>query len=67
MSWESFDVSVLLTNSKRTIKVADFGVARSLASASFASTLTGTLYYLAPEVVNSQHYDMRADIWFVSS
>ena len=47
------------------VKIGDFGIAKAL-STQFdnASTLLGTPYYMAPEVVkNSGGYNSKADIW----
>ena len=44
--------------------VADFGLARFVAAAGEDLTgETGTYIYMAPEVIKSQHYDNRADIF----
>jgi len=46
------------------IKLADFGIARILASTrEKASTFIGTPYYLAPELVDSKPYAVAVDIW----
>jgi len=47
-----------------TVKVGDLGVARPLSSAeSLASTLVGTPYYCAPEVLAGDAYCNKADIY----
>jgi NIMA (never in mitosis gene a)-related kinase len=46
------------------VKLGDFGVAKTLEhTTDFAKTLIGTPYYLAPELWESQPYNMPADIW----
>jgi CheY-like chemotaxis protein len=47
-----------------TLKLGDFGIARSLEENSdFASTMCGTPYYMAPEVFGGQPYNSKADIF----
>lgn len=62
--------NLLLTPDGR-VKITDFGLSRmsnhdggaSVTAAEFATTLTGTLAYVAPEVLG-RHYDpFKADIW----
>jgi len=46
------------------IKLGDFGIARVLNSTNeLAATVVGTPYYLSPEIVQSNHYDFKTDIW----
>lgn len=47
------------------IKIADFGFARYLQSNMMAATLCGSPMYMAPEVIMSQNYDARADLWSI--
>uniref|UniRef100_A0A8C3WPX2 non-specific serine/threonine protein kinase n=1 Tax=Catagonus wagneri TaxID=51154 RepID=A0A8C3WPX2_9CETA len=49
------------------IKIADFGFARYLHSNMMAATLCGSPMYMAPEVIMSQHYDARADLWSIGT
>ena len=44
------------------IKVCDFGIAQPSLS-SLSTKCTGTLQYMAPEVVNRANYNPAADIW----
>ena len=55
--------NVLLgTNGK--VKVADFGVAKDLASSKdLAQTFIGTFLYMSPERINGDDYGSTADIW----
>lgn len=46
-----------------TLKMTDFGFARYLATESMADTMCGTPLYMAPEILTSQQYDGRADLW----
>jgi len=45
------------------LKIADFGFARHLERASLAETLCGSPLYMAPEILQHQSYDAKADIW----
>ncbi|XP_075389889.1 serine/threonine-protein kinase ULK1 isoform X2 [Tenrec ecaudatus] len=49
------------------IKIADFGFARYLQSNMMAATLCGSPMYMAPEVIMSQHYDGKADLWSIGT
>lgn len=49
------------------IKIADFGFARHLPAASLAETLCGSPLYMAPEILNYQKYDAKADLWSIGT
>ncbi|XP_037672786.1 serine/threonine-protein kinase ULK1 isoform X8 [Choloepus didactylus] len=49
------------------VKIADFGFARYLQSNTMAATLCGSPMYMAPEVIMSQHYDGKADLWSIGT
>uniref|UniRef100_G1P999 non-specific serine/threonine protein kinase n=1 Tax=Myotis lucifugus TaxID=59463 RepID=G1P999_MYOLU len=49
------------------IKIADFGFARYLHSNMMAATLCRSPMYMAPEVIMSQHYDAKADLWSIGT
>uniref|UniRef100_A0A480LRX7 non-specific serine/threonine protein kinase n=1 Tax=Sus scrofa TaxID=9823 RepID=A0A480LRX7_PIG len=49
------------------VKIADFGFARYLQSNMMAATLCGSPMYMAPEVIMSQHYDGKADLWSIGT
>ncbi|KDN41229.1 hypothetical protein K437DRAFT_178779 [Tilletiaria anomala UBC 951] len=49
------------------VKVADFGFARHLPSASLAETLCGSPLYMAPEILRYERYDAKADLWSVGA
>ncbi|OMJ74964.1 hypothetical protein SteCoe_25991 [Stentor coeruleus] len=44
------------------LKVIDFGTSKKLEARSSLSSLTGTAYYIAPEVIRG-NYDFKCDIW----
>lgn len=46
------------------VKLGDFGISRVLdRTDDFATTVTGTPYYMAPEVCTSQPYTLKSDVW----
>merc|ERR1712110_1359607 len=47
------------------LKLADFGFARQLQLDSMAATLCGSPMYMAPEVITSQNYTHKADLWSI--
>ncbi|XP_021844823.1 serine/threonine-protein kinase STY46 isoform X2 [Spinacia oleracea] len=53
----------LLMDSLQVVKVADFGVARFLHQEGVMTAETGTYRWMAPEVINHQPYDQKADIF----
>lgn len=55
----------VLINPRGEVKVADFGLARAVSSATTAAggTLIGTVSYLAPEIVTNSGADARSDVY----
>lgn len=49
------------------LKIADFGFARFLPNTSLAETLCGSPLYMAPEILNYQKYNAKADLWSVGA
>ncbi|CEH18135.1 related to apg1-essential for autophagocytosis [Ceraceosorus bombacis] len=49
------------------LKVADFGFARNLPTATLAETLCGSPLYMAPEILRYEKYDAKADLWSVGA
>ncbi|XP_068643922.1 serine/threonine-protein kinase ATG1c-like [Aristolochia californica] len=59
---------LLLTNDNYSVmKIADFGFARSLQPRGLAETLCGSPLYMAPEIMQLQKYDAKADLWSVGT
>lgn len=54
-------------SSQFALKIADFGFARHLQTASLAETLCGSPLYMAPEILQHQRYDAKADLWSVGT
>ncbi|KAG2380891.1 Serine/threonine-protein kinase [Vigna angularis] len=52
---------------KAVLKIADFGFARSLQPRGLAETLCGSPLYMAPEIMQLQKYDAKADLWSVGA
>ncbi|CAK8560562.1 unnamed protein product [Lathyrus sativus] len=55
------------TSATPLMKIGDFGFARSLTPLQLADTLCGSPYYMAPEIIQSQKYDAKADLWSVGA
>ena len=58
--------NLLLSADKKTLKISDFGFAKSMTSEeSLAQTMCGTPYYMAPEIMMNKKYLSKADLWSV--
>ncbi|XP_039071385.1 serine/threonine-protein kinase STY46-like isoform X1 [Hibiscus syriacus] len=53
----------LLMDADKVVKVADFGVARFQNQGGVMTAETGTYRWMAPEVINHQPYDQKADVF----
>ncbi len=54
----------ILLSADGSVKLCDFGFARSMSAATnMVTSVKGTPLYMAPEVVQQQPYDFRADLW----
>ncbi|XP_057795485.1 serine/threonine-protein kinase STY8-like [Salvia miltiorrhiza] len=53
----------LLMDTSNVVKVADFGVARFQNNGGIMTAETGTYRWMAPEVINHQPYDQKADVF----
>ena len=50
------------------VKLGDFGASKRLqtiCTSTGAKTVTGTPYWMSPEVINGDGYGRRADVWLV--
>ncbi|XP_038987639.1 serine/threonine-protein kinase STY17-like isoform X5 [Phoenix dactylifera] len=56
----------LLMDTNNVVKVADFGVARFQSQEGDMTAETGTYRWMAPEVINHQPYDHKADVFSFS-
>ena len=45
------------------IKIGDYGISYILYNESQLKTNIETSFYLSPEIINSQPYDYKSDIW----
>ncbi|KAI7942261.1 hypothetical protein MJO28_012288 [Puccinia striiformis f. sp. tritici] len=45
------------------VKLGDFGLSKAMEMAAFTNTYVGTPYYMSPELINGQQYDVKSDIW----
>ena len=56
----------ILINSKSQLKIVDFGVSCQFdPGSSVSTTIVGTPYWMAPEVIEGTEYSFPADIWAV--
>ncbi|KAG6643284.1 hypothetical protein CIPAW_09G199700 [Carya illinoinensis] len=55
------------SDNNSVLKIADFGFARSLQPRGLAETLCGSPLYMAPEIMQLQKYDAKADLWSVGA
>jgi len=54
----------ILLGSDGSVKIADFGYAAQLTKErNNRSTIVGTPYWMAPELIKGEEYDARVDIW----
>ncbi|KAI7730714.1 hypothetical protein M8C21_004672 [Ambrosia artemisiifolia] len=56
-------ISAQVAMFNEVVKVADFGVARFLTQGGVMTAETGTYRWMAPEVINHQLYDQKADVF----
>lgn len=58
--------NVFLTDDGLTVKLGDFGIAKSILTTSGAATTgsgIGTVTHFAPEICNGSNYDVRCETW----
>lgn len=54
--------NILLTQDY-TIKISDFGLAKTCESNTLLDTICGSPMYMAPEIMKYKKYDTKADLW----
>lgn len=57
--------NILLSDDRKTLKIADFGFAKIIGSEMLAETLCGSPLYMAPEILHKKPYTSKADLWSV--
>ena len=55
------------TGPNAVLKIGDFGFARHIQHQDLAETMCGSPLYMAPEILNFQRYDAKADLWSVGT
>ncbi|GAA6043666.1 hypothetical protein JCM8097_008596 [Rhodosporidiobolus ruineniae] len=48
---------------ENNLKLGDFGLSKAMQQAAMTQTYVGTPYYMSPELINGQPYDVKSDIW----
>ncbi|GAA5988132.1 hypothetical protein JCM10908_002078 [Rhodotorula pacifica] len=48
---------------RNNLKLGDFGLSKAMQQAAMTQTYVGTPYYMSPELINGQPYDVKSDIW----
>ena len=60
----TYDIWHTTQNKSGAVKIADFGFAINLTSeASKRTSVVGTPYWMAPELIRGQEYDFKVDVW----
>jgi serine/threonine protein kinase len=54
---------MLLNHSRTVVKLSDFGFSKVVEKRSRTSTVLGTPFYSAPEVLLHKPYDVKADVF----
>lgn len=58
--------NIFIASSGRRVLIGDFGVCKVLEKKSdLTQTITGTPYYLSPEIFQQKPYSMKSDIWAI--
>lgn len=57
--------NILLTNNRRILKIADFGLAKKIIDISLNETVCGSPLYMAPEIINNNPYNNQTDLWSI--
>ena len=57
--------NILLTNSRRVLKIADFGFAKQSKEQDLYETMCGSPLYMAPEITGHNYYTKQTDLWSI--
>ena len=57
--------NILLSDNCRVVKITDFNFARELWDRQLAETLCGSPLYMAPEIIKTNQYTNKSDLWSV--
>ncbi|CAD7967642.1 unnamed protein product [Amoebophrya sp. A25] len=58
---------LLIAETPPVLRIADFGFSRALQPMDMAATICGSPLYMAPEILQHQKYDSKADLWSVGA
>lgn len=57
--------NILLTDNKKTLKICDFGLAKTVSNMTRSYTVCGSPLYMAPEMFGDKSYSETVDIWSI--
>lgn len=57
--------NILLTNNRKVLKIADFGLAKRIDNCNIYGTICGTPMYMAPEILDQKKYTDQTDLWSI--
>lgn len=61
----------ILRDSTGNVKLGDFGASKRIQTICMSGTgiksVTGTPYWMSPEVINGEGYGRKADVWYDKS
>lgn len=53
----------LLLETNGILKISDFGISKSTQDLTSKMAFQGTIFWMAPEIINDKKYDKKVDIW----
>ena len=53
----------IFINNENEIKIGDFGISKKLVSKVYANSKSGTLFYMAPEIIKNEKHNNKVDIY----
>jgi serine/threonine protein kinase len=57
--------NVLVSDDERRLALTDFGLSKEIVAGEYVKTKIGTYHYMAPEQMERQKYNAKADVWAV--